>query len=113
MSREGRYEVVKYLIADDFVAARISPQVNGNNSVPGGAFGPWGILYHQHALLGLLSEQKMARNGLLFGLGEVDRIFRFENDEFEVNFLPHAEAGSPVRFKALCGLKRRIGLFDA
>jgi hypothetical protein len=50
---------------------------------------------------------------LLFGLGEVDRIFRFENDEFEVNFLPHAEAGSPVRFKALCGLKKRIGLFDA
>jgi hypothetical protein len=26
---------------------------------------------------------------LLFGFGEVNRIFRFENDEFEVNLLPH------------------------
>ncbi len=113
MGGKGRYEVVKYLVADDFIATGIGPQMNGDDSVSGSAFGPRSVFYHQHTLLGLLSKQKVARNGLLFGVGEVNRVVGFENDEFEVNFLPHAEARSPVRFKALYGLKRRIGLFDA
>ncbi len=50
---------------------------------------PGVYVYHQQALLGLLSKQKVARNGLLFGLGEGHRVVGFENDEFEVNLLPH------------------------
>ena len=67
MYREGWYEVVKDLVAEDLVATGIGPQVHGNNPVPGGPFGARGVLYHQQALLGLLSEQKMGshytRNG--------------------------------------------------
>jgi hypothetical protein len=91
--RQGRHEVVKDLVAENFVAAGVGPQVNGDNPVPGGTFGPWAILYDQHALLSLLSKQKVARNGLLFGLGELYRVVGFENDEFEVNFLPHTGEG--------------------
>ena len=60
MRREGRHEVIKDLIAEDLIAAGVGPQVHGNNTVPGGPFGARGVLYHQQALLGLLSEQKMA-----------------------------------------------------
>lgn len=93
MCWQGGDEVIKDLVADDLVAPRVGPQVNGDNPVPGGPFGPRGVLYHQHALLGLLSKQKVAWNGLLFDIGEVYRVFRFENDEFEVDFLAHRREG--------------------
>ncbi len=92
--RQGGHEVVKDLVTDDFVASGVGPQMNGNNAVPGGPFGARGILYHQHALLGLLSKQKVARNGFLLGVGEVHRVVGLENDEFEVDFLAHQEEGS-------------------
>ena len=58
MCREGRHEVVKDLVVEDLVAPGVGPQVHGNNPVPGGPFGARGVLYHQQALLGLLSPEK-------------------------------------------------------
>jgi len=91
---QGGYEVVEDLVAEDLIAPGIGAQVNGDNSFPGGTFRPRGVLYDHHTLFGLLSEQKVARNGILFGVGEVYRIFWLENDEFEVDFVAHTGEGS-------------------
>ena len=44
MYREGWYEVVKDLVAEDLVATGVGPQVHSNNPVPGGPLGAWGVL---------------------------------------------------------------------
>ena len=44
MYRESWYEVIKDLVAEDLVAMGVGPQVHGNNPVPGGPLGAWGVL---------------------------------------------------------------------
>ena len=54
--RQSRYEIIKDLVAEDLVAARIGAQMHGDNSFPSGTIGARGVLHDQHALLGLLGE---------------------------------------------------------